>query len=372
MKTVFLVGPFDRYNYGDLLFPNVLTKMLEPYKIRIKYLAYQQIDLTNVGGFKVKLMQNLYQRGYVNDQDVIIVVGGDSLAVNFRLVNYQLGGVKLIKKCESLLLNEKGLQAKFNVKSKMPWVINKNDFQVDVKIGYNAVGGLEQLTSEYKINCLAAAEYLSCRDIKNSSLDARLNAISSPDSAFIISDLYPKKILRAHANVKLKSNFIVFQVQASSYFKKRQEILKNLRAIDSKEQIYLLVIGYAQGHDDKVAYEDILKSLDYPSNMSILDDLDVFEIMHVISESNFFMGTSLHGNLTAMTYLVPHMGLDVSIKKLATFYQDFEKNDQLVEFENLSTSYQKYRQVKVDVDNVVEIKHAVKVNFEQMFKSLGL
>ena len=47
----------------------------------------------------------------------------------------------------------------------------------------------------------------------------------------------------------------------------------------------------------------------------MMDLANIYDIMYAISCSGLFIGTSLHGNITAMSYAVPHLGLS-NIPKL--------------------------------------------------------
>ena len=57
-KTINIIGAFDRYNYGDLLFPIVIEKyikenkkdLLEKYDLR--YFGLVESDLSSVGNNK--------------------------------------------------------------------------------------------------------------------------------------------------------------------------------------------------------------------------------------------------------------------------------------------------------------------------------
>ncbi len=59
------------------------------------------------------------------------------------------------------------------------------------------------------------------------------------------------------------------------------------------------------------------------SDCDVLMDLSLWEIMFVISQSSCFIGTSLHGVITALSYSVPYLGLNPKIRKLDSFLSDW-------------------------------------------------
>jgi hypothetical protein len=50
--------------------------------------------------------------------------------------------------------------------------------------------------------------------------------------------------------------------------------------------------------------------------------------MYLIARARAFVGTSLHGNITALSYAVPHLGLTESIPKLASFLETWDLSEQ--------------------------------------------
>lgn len=61
MKSINIIGAFDRYNYGDLLFPIIIEEYIKKYncelikKYKLEYYALVQSDLSKVGGKRLRL-----------------------------------------------------------------------------------------------------------------------------------------------------------------------------------------------------------------------------------------------------------------------------------------------------------------------------
>ncbi|MGM1330940.1 polysaccharide pyruvyl transferase family protein, partial [Klebsiella michiganensis] len=89
--------------------------------------------------------------------------------------------------------------------------------------------------------------------------------------------------------------------------------IKREKAMD----VILLPIGYASGHDDSLFLSEVKKYS--REEIELLDDLNVWEIMFIISKAKAFYGTSLHGVITAMSFGVPHYCINSDIKKLTSF-----------------------------------------------------
>ena len=56
---------------------------------------------------------------------------------------------------------------------------------------------------------------------------------------------------------------------------------------------------------------------EYPCEIVSPDNLE--KIMRTIAQSKLFMGTSLHGIITAMSFAVPYVGLNPKISKLKSY-----------------------------------------------------
>ena len=77
--------------------------------------------------------------------------------------------------------------------------------------------------------------------------------------------------------------------------------------------IYSICIFY-EGYE---IHHLITFELNIPYNLP--ENLNIYEIMYIESQSKCFIGTSLHGNITAISYEVNNIGIDKSVKKLDEF-----------------------------------------------------
>jgi len=98
------------------------------------------------------------------------------------------------------------------------------------------------------------------------------------------------------------------------------EVLKELEK-NYGLTVKLCPIGYANGHDDIEFLQEVQEISG--GEFDLIDDLNVWEIMSVIRNSTVFVGTSLHGVITALSFSVPYIGLNRAVAKLDGFLADW-------------------------------------------------
>ena len=96
--------------------------------------------------------------------------------------------------------------------------------------------------------------------------------------------------------------------------------------------------------------------------------------MYLIANSRFFAGTSLHGNITAMSYAVPHIGLNREISKLDNYLKtwDLEGQNHCIDFEELYNEFKIISKIseKKLKDKGNELVNLTIRNFEEIFYGL--
>jgi hypothetical protein len=98
------------------------------------------------------------------------------------------------------------------------------------------------------------------------------------------------------------------------------EQLRNLHN-ETKLPILLIPIGLAYGHENQIFLDSLANKVHVP--VQTLNSANIFDIMYSIGSSDLFIGTSLHGNVTAMSYSVNHMGFG-RIPKLDQFLKHWD------------------------------------------------
>lgn len=353
LKNIALIGAFDRNNYGDLLFPIIVQKALEERNISgdFNYYGLVESNLESIGGVKTKSISSFYN----TNTDVAIVVGGDVLPVKWTGMEFNLRDNYISSKLTSLkykIFNEKKEQIarkKFSGQTNFPWVISGDIITAECTVIYNSVGG-SNLTgytdAEKKLlfSDLERADYISVRDRKTyeNLKDGNLTDIQiSPDSAVVMSKYFNDENFDKIVSQEVKefqekkiNNYIVFQI--GEYYSKGniETIVREINAflLNTDYSIILLPIGRAWGHRDQVPLKKInnlLKSNGWASRLFMPTNNTIYDTMYYISHSKLFMGTSLHGCITAISYGKKCIALDYRVNKLTEFLKEFSHENQL-------------------------------------------
>lgn len=349
-----LIGAFDRNNYGDLLFPIIAEKMLlqinkdkgNQLELDFEFVSIRDSDLSAIGAKRTKGIS--YLNGKTNT--VSIITGGEVLGTSFMgmdlcyehpgIYDFSLRGFN--KLFGDSLINQY-LTRKYKTEQEFPWIPSINHFQKN-KVIYNSVGGtnIDQNNKRLVSNinfAMKFSSYFSVRDTKTKDILANIDESNaqkvkvSPDSAIIMSKLFPKEFLINNLSNEVveylnkKRNYIIFQVSKKIGKGKEQEIASVLSKLskDLKLDIILLPIGRANAHEDHIALQKIASYMD--SDYYIPKMNTIFDTMYLIATSKLYVGTSLHGAITAISYDIPHMAFTDKIVKLNEFLFSWNTTD---------------------------------------------
>ena len=337
-QKIILYGAFDRYNYGDILIPIILREYLQKNGLEgIKYFSIKNVDLSLYGGFRCAPLD----LQHIPKNSIIIVTGGEVLNVDWTsITSYFMGwfGNRCIRATRLILprswinsLCSKIMKGKF----KHPYLIEKLNIPNNIKVIYNGVGGVSIKVSDNAIkSTLLDADFVSVRDINaNYVLESKwgINNKLTPDIANAVSKFYPKdKLIELTSEgtnefiTKNKNGYLCFQMAKQYTYGQLSTIISSLSKILSKGgSIALLPLGTVSGHEDNKILEKIYQRL--PSKkVFILQKIQLFDSISLIAHSRVFTGTSLHGNITAISYAVPHFPLNQYVTKLNQYLEQWD------------------------------------------------
>lgn len=322
-KEINIVGAFDRFNYGDLLFPKLLEKVFGD-EFDINFYSLTSKNMKPYGCVETKSILRLYLKLIFKKNQNIIVAGGHIIGTGWYTIfshNWSLFGNQIVKKHKSFLM--KYTDAILNVifKTRSPYVISIKKHN----IFYNSVGGKVYAgkSKNELIGNLSSSLLFSVRSLSlYHALKESVNKIALvPDSAILMKNYFNKNFSN--------EEYIVFQCHKIDNEKTKLIVdqLHQLSEIE-KKKVILLPIGYAYDHEDdnaliKIKNSDKIKNND---NIKYLELKSVLGIMNTISGASLFIGTSLHGVITAMSFSVPYICISPSYK-LKEYIFDWDRNN---------------------------------------------
>ena len=348
-KIIHFLSASDRINYGDLLFPIIFKKMLEIHEIEVKFDNYGIVnsDLSYFGALPTKSYKK-FQDAVNKTKGNIIVGGGEVFFANWRtlysFINPYYAYVlkfKIFRKLDQKINLPKILLSKHS--SIIPFVPLKNNSE----LFFSSVGGRFYGESKQNVivaNLLREANFISVRDkrTKESLKTYNINSVLVPDSAILMSELFSLNFLKSKisevSNLERKK-YVFLQLGINKGPKEINEfanqLLKQASIMDL--DIILCPIGMAPNHEDHRILEEINK---VSNRFKMIIPRGIYDIMYLIANAKIFIGTSLHGIITAQSFNVPFLALNKKIEKTQVYintwmpyYQnyilDFDEIDQL-------------------------------------------
>lgn len=399
IPSVALVGAFDRFNYGDLLFPIISKNHLlaSGFHGNIPIHALLKSDLSAYGALPTESIVDLNSGNVLRPGDTVIFAGGGTIGVDWTYMYSNLcgrfGNAALYYSSRlfgSSFVNRYSMKV-LGGRSPFPWVAGPADFPCPVNVAYNAVGGsefsnLSRDQQKLTLERLSQATYLSVRDAETQRHFAPLNdSITvelAPDSAVLMSEQFPIEWLEKNVSSEIRDlvdagGYICFQSNIHYANRNQSKIIAALEELFNKTGLraVLLPIGRYVGLDDQMALSLLQQRLQTPSAL-VSDSATIFEIMYVIAKANLFLGTSLHGNITSQSFGVPHLGLSETPCKVDFYLDTWDLPEQarcvqlesLTEFAKNAMGIPEERRLKKR-DELIAL---AKVNFERLFNSCGI
>ena len=394
-----LVGAYDRFNYGDLLFPLITSRVIAEQLpgTAVAVYALRKTDLSAYGAMPTEPISGMFDGSFLRDGDVCLVNGGGVLGVDWVYIYANtLGpaGNKYLRNVESVLGQsrlDRCIRWSFGGRSCAPFVIQGSDFGQKVKVAYNAVGGgaeVQALSPERRsavLESLAHNDFMSVRDDETVQvLSGVTPAELAPDSAILMSSYYPADLLKRNAGPGDRrpgdEPYMCFQANADFGKLHTDSIIALIEATHAATGLpaLLLPIGRYTGLDDQQFLIALSRRLRTPHHI-FSSEATVEEIMGAIAHANLFLGTSLHGQVTSQSFAVPHLALGLKNPKLVSYVRTWALPDssRCLEPSDTATAIQ-------SIHKVLAVPHATRqahraslisqaqANYQRMFGVLGL
>lgn len=343
-----LVGAFDRFNYGDVLFARVAEHMVRQSlpDAEIDFYALRAADLRDEGGVVCKPLSALYaQRIPPDTRHLVIMTGGELLAPSWgqmveHLVPPGLSKMLLwVHHRTSYPLWTPLWRRVFSCKNLQPWTLDPRDLpsgREPAQVVYNAVGGvrtgrLGKRVIAWQAEALKRATWLTVRDNPTAQAVAGRGLPAPqvvPDSAVTMADLVPDDVLKREratilAAAGLEDRPYLCVQLAERWSRDRDDVVaEQLREVHRRTglQVLSFAIGRASAHDDQITSSRLQTRLrDAPWFGVAPETMTVDQVMALIAGSQAYVGTSLHGYITAFVFQRARVGLEPSVKKVAGF-----------------------------------------------------
>ena len=326
--TIAIYGAVDRFNYGDLLFPLILTKAFRKAgaNVDIATVGMRNSDLSRYGALPSKRLPWMLNPDNLPPGSSIVVAGGELLAAGWWQLLSHLFPPLIGDACHTMIsrcVKENHLDAIGRKLLRCPWKIpfapHSSYLQNDINVAFNAVGGsnLAHRQESWRNDVLSAVQnavFASVRDRETYHLlgGEISGAKLMPDSAAALPEFFPATSLEATASSKIqsilrdKTPFICFQLHRYFSAEKLSKFAAQLDELQSNEgfRIILLPIGHATGHSDHHSLQKIKHAMRKPCEL--LGRLNLMDTIALLSRCSVYAGTSLHGLITAMSYGRPY------------------------------------------------------------------
>ncbi|MBA3904319.1 MAG: chromosome condensation regulator RCC1, partial [Rhodocyclaceae bacterium] len=197
-----LFGAFDRHNLGDLLFPHILAKLLEPREVVFAGLAER--NLTHWGGHRVRAIVEVASAWGEREANVIHV-GGELLtcdaweAAVMLLPPEEAGGV--IGHLDGTPQRFAWARRYLGVEGRVPYCLPKSLFRHPGRFVFNGVGGVDldrrdPVLREEVLAKLAAADEVGVRDRTTLGMLTRAGIATQlvPDPVARVAELFGDRI----------------------------------------------------------------------------------------------------------------------------------------------------------------------------------
>lgn len=383
-EKIAVFGPHDRMNYGDFLFPLMLDfafSKLTQQDVQFNKYSLVSSDFTEIGAFKSKNYRQLKKDINHGKVNVLIVAGGESLQAKWdNLYSYinpiydyfykktRIRKNRIFRNIPKFLLGGT---------TENPFLIHKKDFKKNIKVIYNAVGNGHNLSSN-QIKRVKDSDLCALREKKSYQFvwDKFNSALLVPDSAIILSDVFPFDKTMPKL---VENDYIFFQISNHKHQNQLDKVCKQLTDIanTSNCKIILCPIGTAKGHEDHIALKQILKNTHHPNITLFKETPTINEIISLITHSKMYIGTSLHGVITSMSYGIPYIALNPQQIKLNSYLETWgiEELDTVSEISNFSVEFNRiFRDVSLNEKILEKTKEqkAIYYNFiETMIETIN-
>lgn len=288
--TIAMFGAFNIRSFGDTLFPAVLEKEIQ------NRLPLKEMELFSLGESR---------RGYGNDRVVHSYEDFDRIYVQKHFDAIVLGGGELFHNRDISFENNHTIY-RGGVAWKKPLALGR---KYSIPVIINGVGMPYELNTEEAAETrelLQAVNYVSLRDPFslerwNACLGDTCKAYQIPDTIWSIRHLYSEKMLEetrrsVQEKYGIKDNYFLLQYGTTHAYRQVHALVRKF-AHSCGRQLVAFAINAC--HEDQFVVDHLEPSAE---DIVIKEELQPVEIAALLAGTEMFLGTSLHGSLTASAF----------------------------------------------------------------------
>ncbi len=319
-----LFGAFDRHNFGDLLFPHLMTALLPGRAFEFAGLAER--DLRAFGGHRVSALAARQGPRPAH----LIHVGGELLTCNawqaaVMLLEPAVAAAAVARYDDDPVAAADWAARQLGTARSLPYVAGRDAAALSGRLIFNAVGGVEWtlLSGAQRAEARAAlrqADWLSVRDhvTRDALRREGIEAALCPDPAVMVADCFGEVIRRRQRQGAVKAlleacpqGYLACQFSADFGDDATLDVLAQGLFRASAEAGLGLVLfraGSAPWHDDPELYGKVQRRLP-PGTVRVFPSLHLWDICALIAASRGAVGSSLHGRIVALAHGLPRVSL---------------------------------------------------------------
>lgn len=318
-----LFGAFDRHNFGDLLFPHLMTALLPGRTFALAGLVER--DLRAFGGHRVRALGAEPPRQLIH-------AGGELLSCTA----WQAAVMLLDPTEAAAVIARYDADAdpdaaaawaadQLGTPRLAPYVVGREALAPGGKLIFNAVGGVDwpDLPAEQRAEVKAAlgqANWVSVRDHRTqAALRAEgLEVPLCPDPAVMVAECFGERIAECRRQDAVQAvrdalprGYLACQFSADFGDDATLDAMaQGLSRVAAGTGLGLAFYraGAAPWHDDAGLYEKLQQALP-PGTACRFPSLDVWDICALIAASRGAVGSSLHGRIVALAHGLPRISL---------------------------------------------------------------
>lgn len=340
-----IFGTSDVENYGDLLYPPIFEHLLQRSGLSVptRVFAFLPAPAPAGAGYATHSISSLLHAPE-RVVDALCIGGGDILRTDFRTMasHYAPQFARLPEHRPYWWLRRKvsgnrglakGFISRFmNFEAVGPLVLNAATHVNASPMAYWSCGVPFEFKPAEQSALRAALDGAAYIYVRDSASAAKLHRAGvkgpvhvAPDAVVTLSDRHDMKRVKAMGKrifadhgIDVTRRILGFQAVAlkgEAVAKVASHLLRHVQ--DTGDEVALIPIGHCHGDEDPLA--ELARACGGAAKLVSVRQVD--EIMAGIVACDAFVGTSLHGNITAFSYGIPHLAGPLPVDKLQGFIE---------------------------------------------------